>query len=681
MGNPLHFNICCENGKAQNVPEVEPPPPALLDLLTHQTKTEKRFRERIKDYNTAFSMVSFGSGVFPLVHGGHGPPIVQCHGIAYHYAGRLFPDDPNNAQYAQHYLYDPDVSLARRQEQHKDLDLKVLASLQDMMDDVSGYVKAYRKMRDVLQENNAPEIKLGFAASVDVDKSVSVDKRRYNHQQTREPAVVFGGKDGVPPTNRDIVIWPKEEKVFRVSELNEHVDPLSYPLLFPWGDLGWTPQLRHHEDKRTKTYQRLTSMQFYSHRLMIRNPKCLLPHAGGLLFQQYVCDMYSKAEAQRLAWVRMNQQTLRADDYTGLYDAVHGTPEHPLRLGKKDVSKVGSEGKDVPKVGSALILPSSYPGSPRAMHQNYCDAMSIVRKYGKPDFFITMTANPSWPEITAQLRPGESSSGRPDLVARVFHMKFRALMDDLIENQVLGSVAAYTWVIEFQKRGLPHAHLLLIMRSESKPRSPDDINRIICAELPDPNDPNQASLLTTIRTSNVHGPCGARNPLAPCMSGNTCGKNYPKEFCPETIVNENGYPTYRRRMDSPSIQKGTGIRRTAVDARDIVPYNPYLSKKYQCHLNVEFCGTIKAVKYLYKYTYKGHDRCALEFQYDEVKRYEDARYVGPPEGVWRIFGFHMHDKSHVIERLAVHLPLRQRITFSAGEERKALEKASKTGTT
>ena len=158
---------------------------------------------------------------------------------------------------------------------------------------------------------------------------------------------------------------------------------------------------------------------------------------------------------------------------------------------------------------------------------------------------------------------------------------------------------------------------------------------------------------------------------------NTCGKNYPKEYCEVTVVNENGYPTYRRRSESPTVTKGVHL----ITARDVVPYNPYLSKKYQCHLNVEFCGTIRAVKYLYKYTYKGHDRAALEFEMDEVKRYIDARYVGPPEGVWRIFGFHMHDKSHAIERLAVHLPFRQRITFSTGEERAALEKAEATQTT
>ena len=42
-------------------------------------------------------------------------------------------------------------------------------------------------------------------------------------------------------------------------------------------------------------------------------------------------------------------------------------------------------------LGKRIVLPSSYPGSPRAMQQNYLDAMTMVRKKGKPDFFVTMT--------------------------------------------------------------------------------------------------------------------------------------------------------------------------------------------------------------------------------------------------------------------------------------------------
>jgi hypothetical protein len=283
-------------------------------------------------------------------------------------AGKLFPQDPQNAMYAQQYLYDHGDALEARLQSHPELNENTMETLQNMMDSFSPFVAAYRHMRDVVQQHNAPELRLSFASMPDSDM------RRYNHPQTREPATVFVGKDGAPPPNRDIVIWPRETATYRVSELNEHVDALAYPLLFPYGDSGWTPNLKHNPSKRTEKYQRVTAMQFYSYMLMRRADDCILPLQGGMLFQQYVCDMYSKAEAQRLAWVNLNQKQLRAEEYSGLYDAVHAA----------------GDDEAVAKVGKKVILPSTYPGSPRHMHQNYLDAMAIVCT--STCFFIPQTS-------------------------------------------------------------------------------------------------------------------------------------------------------------------------------------------------------------------------------------------------------------------------------------------------
>jgi hypothetical protein len=145
---------------------------------------------------------------------------------------------------------------------------------------------------------------------------------------------------------------------------------------------------------------------------------------------------------------------------------------------------------------------------------------------------------------------------------------------------------------------------------------------------------------------------------------------------PETLLQADGYPRYRQGETSPVAQKGT----QEITARDVVPYNPYLSKMFGCHLNVEYCGSIRAVKYLYKYTYKGHDRANIQFQVDEVQRYIDARYVGPPESCWRLLQRPMHDTSHTIARLAVHEFQEHSVVFRPGEERKALEGGGKRST-
>jgi len=102
------------------------------------------------------------------------------------------------------------------------------------------------------------------------------------------------------------------------------------------------------------------------------------------------------------------------------------------------------------------------------MMRRYLNAMAIVQRFGKPDYFITMTCNPQWQEITENLEPRQKPQDRPDLVARVYRAKLRSLMDLLTKQKYFGDVAAYVHVTEFQKRGLPHEHILLIMKLASR---------------------------------------------------------------------------------------------------------------------------------------------------------------------------------------------------------------------
>ncbi len=140
------------------------------------------------------------------------------------------------------------------------------------------------------------------------------------------------------------------------------------------------------------------------------------------------------------------------------------------------------------KAGKMFILPSSFSGSPRAMQQYYQDAMSIVRKNGKPDLFITMTCNPEWPEIKENLKPRQKSEYRPDLIARVFNLKLKELLKVIIERQIFGVVVAYIYVIEFQNRDLPHAHIVIFSRDEDKPRTREIIDQLISTEIPDKDE-------------------------------------------------------------------------------------------------------------------------------------------------------------------------------------------------
>ena len=92
--------------------------------------------------------------------------------------------------------------------------------------------------------------------------------------------------------------------------------------------------------------------------------------------------------------------------------------------------------------------------------------MAIVAKYGKPDLFLTYTCNPKTKEITENLKNGEQAEYRPDLVSRVFKLHLAELLNDIKNRHVLSVPVAHVHVIEFQKRGLPHCHMLIILREE-----------------------------------------------------------------------------------------------------------------------------------------------------------------------------------------------------------------------
>ena len=83
------------------------------------------------------------------------------------------------------------------------------------------------------------------------------------------------------------------------------------------------------------------------------------------------------------------------------------------------------------------------------MQQLYQDSMAIVREFGKPDLFVTVTCNPRWPEITNELLPNQQPSDKPDLVTRVFKLKLKSITDDLFKKNILGKVIAHIHVIEF----------------------------------------------------------------------------------------------------------------------------------------------------------------------------------------------------------------------------------------
>jgi len=280
--------------------------------------------------------------------------------------------------------------------------------------------------------------------------------------------------------------------------------------------------------------------------------------------------------------------------------------------------------------------------------------MTIVVNNGKPYIFLTMTCNPLWSEISSELQNQQTPQDRPDLLTRIFREKFEQLKEDVVNKGVIRKVISYIYLTKFQKHGLPHVHMLLILDNNDKLLYPQDYDSIGRAEIP--NKEEEPQLHEVVLKHMIHGPCRTLNPSSPCMKRNQCQKRFPKYFLEETRQGNDSYPQYKRHFDEPiSIN-----RNVTVDNRWVVPYNPWLLLKYDCDINVEVCSSIKSIKYLYKYVYKGPNRVAMEIHkgpiIDEVQQYLDARWICAPKTLWRIFRFIIYRMNPVIERLQIHIP-------------------------
>ncbi|KAF0713275.1 hypothetical protein AaE_011823, partial [Aphanomyces astaci] len=352
-------------------------------------------------------------------------------------------------------------------------------------------------------------------------------------------------------------------------------------------------------------------------------------HMSGKIGQQYWTDQYCREETNSLRWIVENQDKIRADVYQSVQDAIAG--EHEI---------------DATTMGHRVILPATFTGSDRYMARSYQNSMAMVRKFGKPTFFITFTCNPHWQEIVEGLAFFQHWSGlgkptpghyRGDLICRVFKMKLKQLKKGIMDGKFFGPVQYCFYVVEFQKRGLPHAHILVRLTKQIE--TPEEMDGFVSAELPDPA--TQPRWHKVVLNNNLHK-CNER-----CMVDGKCSKHFPKAFCSSTKTDKDGYPEYRRR---------------AVDPRNafVVPHCPILSLLFDCHINVEVCSTIASVKYLYKYVYKGMycgDKADVTVtSKNEVHNYSSLRYVSYIEACWHNLGFQCQWNSHSVEQLPVHLP-------------------------
>lgn len=649
--------LCCNSGKVV-VPPIPTPPEPLHSLLFVHSRQSTDFLKNIMRYNAAFQMTSFVAD--KRVFHGHFQPTFKVQGQVYHLLGSPLPLPGKPHNFLQLYFIEGDhPQQSRRQAIVEELDSQIVTDLQHMLHNNNDLVKQFKAAVNGI--SNTTEYRVSIAAD---HKPPGQHPRTWNAPTTREVAVIAVGQ---PTDPRDIVLKTYDDKLLRIAEDHKFYDALQYPLILWNGQPSYCrnillvdPTSKMPLKTKGNKEKHVTASDFYAYLLMYRNDDSNVLLRFQKLLNQFLVDMWVKAETIQLRYLSTHQKELRADEYVNLKDAIASDRNvNPTDLGKN------------------IILPSSHVNSPRYLHEYAQDAITYARVFHRSALFLTFTCNPSWHEIKAALLPHQQTQHRQDIVARVFRQKVRVFVDVLTKGNVFGQTSAFVYSIEWQKRGLPHCHLLLWLSDLVRPNHLDDI---ISAELPDRQiDPR---LFDVILNNMVHGPCGAANPHSPCMEKGKCTKKYPRSFVQETRIDSNSYPLYKRRapehggitatipMKTKNVKGSETTVHFEIDNRWVVPYSPILSNMFNAHINVEFCSSERAIKYICKYMTKGIDFAAFNLidtstphPRDEIKTYAAGRYVDSNMAAWRLFKFPLHERHPAVSRLHVHLENGQRVYF------------------
>jgi hypothetical protein len=576
-------STCCNNGKVQ-LPAFPKPPNEINKLWHDQTTEGKLFGQNSRHINNSVCISSIQINERHMRF----QPTVVFQGRLKHRVGPLQAEKGEIPRFVQLYVHDANLETTQRfenmyipasmSEPQKKMLEKILKKIQKALHKNNPFIKDFKQIMEITAEN-LPEGKIIISAK---PRPSGEHARRYNEQLNLQEVSILTSSEP-----HDLVLEKRGGGLQTISDLNPKGMPLHFTLLFPHGTFGWDPNTPHKNGKG-----RVTTREFYAYHLNQRDLSGEYLHLACRLFQEWICMSWVVVESQRLNYQRQNQKALRADSYKNVKEAAE---ERRQELAPREDGMFQDDNQQ-PGVGRK-ILSSSFVGSPRWFNAQFQDGMAICREYHKPDLFITMTCNPHWPEIKDQLKEGQTAQDRPDLVARVFKQKKDQLMNDLIVGEVLGKVVAHMHVIEFQKRGLPHAHILLILAAQDRKFTPDLVDSIVVAELPpkpedteDKEEKKQRERLQKIVLSNmIHGPCGKENPNCPCMENGRCTKNFPKDFQKQTVVDtDNNYPIYRRRSPEDGGQQVV-CEKTGriIDNRWVVPYIPFLSLRTNCHINGE----------------------------------------------------------------------------------------------
>eukprot|EP00978_Attheya_sp_CCMP212_P006246 scaffold14163_cov51-Attheya_sp.AAC.4 len=395
-------------------------------------------------------------------------------GGLYHSLPPLLPQDGHAARFSQLYVLDNEtdtMAAISSYSVNQSLNQTLLFDIRRCLIESNVFAQKFKSVADnYLIHNTIPEVRL----------TIQNYDGQYSAPTADEIAVFIpdarGQYEKDPYPYRSILVRDKSGHNFNINELNAFYNPLHYPLMCPHGDVGYDA---------TKYYQHLQSsdintdydtvLRYYQQLIQIRPSSPIPLHLYARLYQEYICDQFSKIEGWRLNYIRTHQKELKGELYNGVVDFLN-TRRFDSNL--NNTADVGHQ---------YVILPPSHVGGPRWYRKRFLNGMNMINELGGATFIGTMTCNPNWPEIHDLLGEGQTPMERIDIVCRVFNRKKKELINDLFNQHKLGMNIGKIIVTEFQKRGLPHIHFLCILAEADRPHTTLEYDAIIRSDLPDKN--------------------------------------------------------------------------------------------------------------------------------------------------------------------------------------------------
>jgi hypothetical protein len=183
------FGVCCLQGQVQ-LPSFSNSPDVLHHLFTSSTPHAQKFRESIRQYNSAFAFTSLAVDVDHTVLSGRGPYSFRIHGGLYHKMEALHAQEGRPPSYAQLYIYDEQAALAARNNRNSNLDHVLMAELQDMLNANNPFIPLYKQAYQIMNEC-FPDIQSNL--QMDIVLQPGDDCRHYNLPTVDEVATIIPG--------------------------------------------------------------------------------------------------------------------------------------------------------------------------------------------------------------------------------------------------------------------------------------------------------------------------------------------------------------------------------------------------------------------------------------------------------------------------------------------------------